>query len=66
MKGMAVGLFDKLKEVASPLVDSAKDKVGDVTGFDADKLVEAADSAVDAGDSLSAARDALDEGRLAG
>ena len=59
-----MGLFDKLKEAASPLVDSAKEKVGDATGFDADKLLEAADNAVDAGDSISAAGDALKDGRL--
>lgn len=58
-----MGLFDKLKEAASPLMDSAKEKVGDMTGFDADKLLEAADNAVDAGDSISAATDALNEGR---
>ena len=58
-----MGLFDKLKEAASPLMDSAKEKVGDVTGYDADKLLEAADSAVDAGDNISAATDALNDGR---
>ena len=59
-----MGLFDKLKEAASPLVDSAKQKVGDVTGFDADKLMEAADSAVDAGDNIVSAGESLRDGRL--
>ncbi len=58
-----MGLFDKLKEAASPLMDSAKDKVSDVTGYDADKLLEAADNAVDASDNISAATDALGESR---
>lgn len=59
-----MGLFDKLKEVASPLMDSAKEKVGDVTGYDPEKLLEAADNAVDAGDNISAASDALNDSRL--
>jgi hypothetical protein len=59
-----MGLFDKLKEAASPLVDSAKQKVGDVTGYDADKLMEAADHAVDAGDNITAAGEAMRDGRL--
>lgn len=59
-----MGLFDKLKEAASPLMDSAKDKVGDVTGYDPDKVLEAADNAVDATDNISAASDALDQSRL--
>ena len=58
-----MGLFDKIKEAASPLVDSAKQKVGDVTGFDADKLLEAADNAFDAGDSIASAGEALRDGR---
>lgn len=58
-----MGLFDKLKDAASPLVDKAKDKVGDVTGVDTDKLLEAADHVVDAGDNISEATDALREGR---
>lgn len=59
-----MGLFDKLKEAASPLMDSAKDKIGEATGFDADKILEAADNAVDAGDNISAAGDALRDSRL--
>ena len=58
-----MGLFDKLKEAASPLVDSAKDKVSSATGFDADKLMEAADNAVDAGDNIVSAGEALRDGR---
>jgi len=58
-----MGLFDKLKEAASPLMDSAKEKVSDATGFDTDKLLEAADSAVDASDNISAATDALGDAR---
>jgi hypothetical protein len=61
----SVGLFDKLKDAAAPLVDKAKDKVGDVTGVDSDKLLEAADHVVDAGDNISEATDAIREGRSA-
>jgi len=59
-----MGLFDKLKEAASPLVDSAKEKVGDVTGFDADNLMEAVDHAFEAGDNITSAGEALRDGRL--
>jgi gas vesicle protein len=48
-----MGLFDKIKDKADGLVQDAKDKVTDVTGVDADKLLEAADSVSDASEKLS-------------
>ena len=61
-----MGLLDKMKEAAGPLVQGAKDKITDVTGIDADKLIEAADHVVDAGDNVSAAADALEAGQKSG
>lgn len=59
-----MGLFDKVKDVAGGFMQGAKDKVTEVTGVDADKLLDAADSVVDAGSSLSDAAVSLEEGRL--
>ena len=53
-----MGIFDRAREA----LDAAKDKVGDLTGIDADKLVEAAKSVADAGSSLDDAASALREG----
>lgn len=52
-----MGLFDKLKEATGvdKLVDSAKDKVSDVTGIDVDNALEVADNLVEAGDKVSEA-----------
>lgn len=55
-----MGLFDKIND----LVDGAKDKVGEVTGFDADKLMEAGGSVVDAGESVDKAVSAIEDGKL--
>ena len=61
-----MGLFDKLKDAAEGLADRAKDKVGEVTGVDADKLIDAAGSAAEAGRSAGEAADSLAEGRHRG
>lgn len=59
-----MGLFDKIKDAAGGLVDGAKEKVGEVTGFDADKLMEAGGSLADAGSSVTDAMSSLEEGKL--
>lgn len=59
-----MGLFDKVKGVAGDFVQGAKDKVSEVTGVDADKLLDAAESVVDAGGNLSDAATSIEEGRL--
>lgn len=59
-----MGLFDKIKDAASDMVDGAKDKVGEVTGFDSDKLMEAGGSIADAGESVSEAVSSLEDGKL--
>lgn len=59
-----MGLFDKLKEAAGDLVDGAKDKVGEVTGFDADSLIEAGGGLTDAAESVDNAVTSLQEGKL--
>jgi gas vesicle protein len=48
-----MGLFDKIKDKADGLVQDAKDKVTDVTGVDADKLLDAADAISDTSEKLS-------------
>ena len=57
-----MGLLDKFKDAAGDLVQGAVDKVSDVTGLDAEKLVDAADSATDAGGSVSDAIGSLKDG----
>jgi hypothetical protein len=59
-----MGLFDKIKDAASDLVDGAKDKVGEVTGIDADSLNEAGGSIADAGESVSEAMSSIEDGKL--
>jgi hypothetical protein len=59
-----MGLFDKLKETAGGLVDSAKDKVSEATGFDADNLIEAGSGFADAALSVDDAVSSLQEGKL--
>jgi hypothetical protein len=58
-----MGLLDKFKDKASELVDSAVDsakgKVSEVTGLDADKVLDTVDSLSDAKDSLSDAADSI-------
>jgi hypothetical protein len=61
-----MGLFDKLKGAADNLVQDAKDKVTDVTGVDADKLLEAADSVTEAGERLNDAADSWRSNRSEG
>jgi hypothetical protein len=57
-----MGLFDRVKSAAGDLVEGAKDKVTEVTGVDADKLIDAADSVAEAGESLSDAAASIREG----
>ena len=59
-----MGLFDKLKEAAGGIVDGAKDKVSEATGFDADKLIEAGSGFTDAAQSVDDAVTSLQEGKL--
>jgi hypothetical protein len=59
-----VGLFDKLKEAAGDLVDGAKDKVSEATGFDADSLIDAGGGFADAAQSVDDAVSSLQEGKL--
>lgn len=59
-----MGLFDKLKEAAGDLVDGAKDKVGEVTGIDADHLIEAGGGFADAAQSVDDAVSSIQEGKL--
>ncbi len=59
-----MSFLDKFKDRADGLVQSAKDKVSDVTGVDADKLIDAAGSVKDAGESLGDAASSLREGKL--
>lgn len=59
-----MGLFDKLKEAAGDLVDGAKDKVGEVTGIDADNLIEAGGGFADAAQSVDDAVTSIQEGKL--
>jgi len=59
-----MGLFDKIKDAAGGLVDGAKDKVSEATGFDADKLMEAGSGFVDAAESVDGAVSSLEEGKL--
>lgn len=59
-----MGLFDKLKEAAGDLVDGAKDKVGEVTGIDADNLIEAGGGFVDAAQSVDDAVTSIQDGKL--
>jgi hypothetical protein len=63
-EGTTMGLLDKFRDAAGDLVQGAKDKVEDVTGVDADNLLEAAGSAADAGHSLSDAVGSLEDGKL--
>ena len=58
-----MGLLDKFKDKADSMVQAAKDKVGDVTGVDTDKLIEAAGSLKDAGENLHDAAHSLHEGK---
>jgi len=58
-----MSFLDKFKDRADGLVQSAKDKVSDVTGVDTDKLIEAAGSVKEAGESLGNAASSLQEGR---
>jgi len=59
-----MGLFDKIKDAAGDLVDGAKDKVSEATGFDADKLIEAGGGFTDAAQSVDDAVSSLEEGKL--
>jgi selenocysteine lyase/cysteine desulfurase len=61
-----MGMFDKLKEATSGLVDDAKAKVTDMTGVDADKLIDAGNSFTDASDNVSEGFNSLQEGRVHG
>ncbi|HZM81261.1 MAG TPA: hypothetical protein VFC19_36510 [Candidatus Limnocylindrales bacterium] len=59
-----MGLFDKIKEAAGDLVDGAKDKVSEATGFEADSLIEAGGGFADAAQSVDDAVSSLQEGKL--
>lgn len=59
-----MGLFDKLKETAGGLVDSAKDKVSEATGIDADNLIEAGSGFADAASSVDDAVSSIQDGKL--
>jgi hypothetical protein len=59
-----MGLFDKLKDAAGGLVDGAKEKVSEATGFDADSLMEAGGGFADAAQSVDDAVSSLQEGKL--
>ena len=61
-----MGFLDKFKDAAGDVVQSAKDRVSDVTGVDTDSLIDAAGSITDAGSSLGDAADSLREGKLGG
>ncbi len=54
-----MGFLDKLKDAA----DNAKDKVSNATGYDTDKVMEAAGSAKDAAENLNDVQNALGEAR---
>jgi hypothetical protein len=54
-----MGIFDRAKAA----IDAAKEKVGEVTGVDNEKLIEAAKSVTDAASSLGDAATAVEEGR---
>ena len=56
---VAMELFDRAKAA----IDAAKEKIGEVTGVDTDKLIEAAGGVTDAVSSLSDAATAVQEGR---
>jgi gas vesicle protein len=62
-EGTRMSFLDKFKEKADSMVQSAKDKVSDVTGVDTDKLIDTAHSLKEAGDSLNEAADSFREGR---
>jgi len=57
-----VGLLDKFKDKADGLVQGAKDRVGDATGVDVDRVVVGASSAIDAADGVV---DAVDSAKNA-
>jgi hypothetical protein len=59
-----MGLFDKLKEAAGDLVDGAKDKVSEATGFNADSLIEAGGGLADAAQSVDDAVTSLQDGKI--
>jgi hypothetical protein len=58
-----VGLLDKFKDKADELVQDAKDRVGDATGVDVDRVVEGAASAVEAADGAVDAVDAAKQAK---
>jgi len=60
-----MGLLDKFKDAAGDMVQGAKDKVADVTGVDAGKLLDAAGNVIEAGKSLAEAGEALQDGKQA-
>lgn len=60
-----MGLFDRVKSAADDFVQGAKDKVTEVTGVGAEKLLDAASSVTDAGESLSDAAASIREGTRA-
>lgn len=59
-----MGLFDKIKDAATDLVDGAKDKIGEVTGIDADNLIDAGGSIANAGENVSDAISSIEDGKL--
>jgi hypothetical protein len=59
-----MGLFDKLKDAAGDLVDGAKDKVTEATGFEADSLIDAGSGFVDAAQNVDDAVTSLQDGKL--
>lgn len=61
-----MGLLDRFKDKAEEMVQGAKDQLSETTGFDTDKLVDAASSLSDAGESLSEAAESLKDGKLPG
>jgi hypothetical protein len=58
-----MGLLDKFKDKAADLAQGAKDRVSEATGFDADKIIDAAGSIKDGVESLNDAADSLKEGK---
>jgi hypothetical protein len=58
-----VGLLDKFKDTADGLVQDAKDRVGDATGVDVDRVVEGTASALDAADGVVEAVDSAKEAK---
>lgn len=54
-----MGLFDKLKDKAGDLAQSATDKVSDATGVDIQKGLETLDSIQETADSVKDAADSV-------